>query len=74
MTIARITTPGLAAMGVSVTLLWSCLIGERVLMRNAAHEQTRLLHEMNLLRQKQRSEPASAPLPVRPHRPQAAKG
>ena len=73
MTIARITAPGLAAMGVSVALLWSCLIGERVLLRNAAGQQARVLHEINLLRQKQRSEPVSAPGPQRPGPYQATK-
>jgi hypothetical protein len=60
-TIAKITTPGLAAMAVSVAFLWSCVIGEQVLLRNAAREQTQVLREMNLLRQRQRIAPVSDP-------------
>ena len=66
MTIAKITTPGLTAMALSVAALWGCLIGEQILVRRAAHEQTQVLREMNLLRQRQRSEPASTPLPQVP--------
>jgi hypothetical protein len=60
--VAKITTPGLTALGVSVALLWCCLISERLLLRNAAEEQTRVMREMSLLRQRQRSEPISTPI------------
>ena len=73
-TVAKITTPGLAALGVSVALLWSCFIGEQVLLRNAAHEQTRVLYEIKLLRERQRSQPASMPVPQRPWPPRPARG
>ena len=73
MTIAKITTPGLTAMGLTVAVLWSCLIGERILVRNAAEEQAQVLREINLLRQKQRSEPASTPLQQLPRPVQAVK-
>jgi len=73
-TIAKITVPGLTAMGVSVLLLWGCLIGERVLARNAAVAQAQILREINLLRQKQRSEPASTPIPRLPQRSETVKG
>ena len=63
MTIAKITTPGLTAMGVSVILLWGCLIGEQVLVRGAAREQTRVLQEIDQLRQGRRDEPVAAPVP-----------
>jgi len=72
--IARITIPGLTAMAASVTLLWGCLIGEQVLIRRAASEQTRVLREMRLLREKQRSEPAADPVPKLPHRSRTARG
>ena len=72
--IARITTPGLTAMAVSVILLWSCLIGERVVMNRAVREQARVLREMNSLRQRQRSLPADAPVPQRPQPRRVAKG
>ena len=74
MPIARITTPGLTAMALSVMLLWSCLISEQVLVRRAMREQARVLREMNILRQRQRSMPAQAPLPQRPRPPRVANG
>ena len=74
MPVARITTPGLAAIGVSVLLLWGCLIGERLLIRSAMREEAQVLHEMHLLRQRQRSEPAADPMPRRPMLPRAARG
>jgi len=72
--IARITTPGLTAMAVSVVLLWSCLIAERIMVRTAVRDETRVLREMNLLRQRQRSLPADEPTPQRPRRPRAVEG
>ena len=63
MTVAKITTPGLAAMGICVAMLWSCLIGERVLTQRAAREQARILHEIHLLRQRQSEQPVDVPLP-----------
>ena len=66
MSIARITTPGLIAVGISVALLWGCLIGERLVVQRAAREEMQALHEMHLLRQRQRSQPADVPVPQRP--------
>ena len=61
-------------MAASVILLWSCLIGERIMVRNAIREETQVLREMRLLRQRQRSMPADAPVPLRPGRPRAVEG
>ena len=74
MTIAKITVPGLAALGVSVAMLWGCLIAERTLVRRAVLEQARVLHEIELLRQKQRAEPVADPLPRIPRRRNATAG
>lgn len=73
MTIAKITGPGLAALAVSVSLLWGCLITERTLTQRAWREQARVLHELELLRQRQRSEPVAIPEHhfSHPHRPAA---
>jgi hypothetical protein len=68
MAIARITGPGLSAMAVSVALLWTCLIAERTIVHRTIREQTQVLHEMEQLRQRQRSEPVSEPRPLRFHR------
>jgi len=72
--IARITTPGLTAMAASVILLWSCLISEQVLVCRAVREQAEVLRDLNRLRQRERSEPVSAPIPLRPRPPRAAEG
>ncbi len=73
MTIAKITGPGLAALGVSVSLLWGCLITERILTERAWHEQARVLRELELLRQRQRDQPVAIPQPhlSHPRRPAA---
>ena len=73
MPIARITTSGLAAMAMSVLLLWSCLIAERLTSRNAARDERRVLREMNMLRQRQRSVPADVPTLQPPTRPRAVE-
>ena len=63
MSAAKITTPGLTAMGLSVALLWGCFIGEQAIRRSATMEQARILHEMNLLRQTVRPQPVFTPIP-----------
>jgi len=68
MNIARITLPGLAGMGVSVALLWGCLISERVIIRHANFERTRALYHMQQLRQDplRRVKTPAAPAPLNP--------
>ncbi len=63
MSIAAITKPGLTAMALSVCVLWACLIGERIIVDRAAREQTAVLRDLTLLRQRLRSEPVSVPVP-----------
>ena len=74
MTIAKITMPGLTAMGLSVAFLWGCLIGEHVLVQRAARQQAGALHDIRLLRQRLRAEPARAPVPRLPHPYRAETG
>ena len=72
MPIAKITGPGLAAIALSVALLWSCLIGERVMVRRAYAERAVVMRDLlrmqrthlqlNPLRRNYRSEPVSAPV------------
>lgn len=50
MKIARITPAGLAGMGISVALLWGCLICERVIVRHASFERARALYNIQQLR------------------------
>ena len=67
MTIAKITGPGLAAMGASVALLWACLLGEHMIARHAAEQEALARHQIQSMRQRQQAEPVVAPVP-RPHR------
>lgn len=73
-TIARITTPGLTAMAASVALLWGCLIGERVILQRAVTERNQVLREMRVLRERQRAEPTTDPVPLLPHHSRTARG
>ena len=50
MKFARITTPGLVGMGITVAVLWGCLIGERVIIRRVSLEQTQALATIQALR------------------------
>jgi hypothetical protein len=68
MAIAKITGPGLAAIGISVALLWGSVIGERTMMRHALTERAQVLREIQRLQRRQRSEPASLPSPRSPRR------
>jgi hypothetical protein len=68
MSIAKITGPGLAAIAVSVALLWGSVIGERVMVRRALTERAQVLREIERLKHRQHSEPASLPSLRTPHR------
>jgi hypothetical protein len=63
MPIAKITGQGLAAMALSVALLWGCVIAEGVLERRAFAERARVLQELQLLQRSTRPEPVSVPIP-----------
>jgi hypothetical protein len=67
MPIARITGQGLAAIALSVALLWSCLIGERLMVSHATARQSKLMRELQQLQRIHRTEPVSAPAPHIPH-------
>lgn len=60
---ANITGQGLASMAILVTLLWSCVIGQRVILRRAnacAEEVIRAMHDLQM---KNRQVPAAVPAP-----------
>jgi hypothetical protein len=61
MPVARITGPGLAAIALSVALLWGCVIGQRVMMRQALLERARVMRQ--LVSPPRRTQPISAPAP-----------
>jgi len=67
MSIARITGPGLAAIGVSVALLWTCVLGEHVMVKQAQIERAQVVRDMQRL-QRRHTEPVSLPSPRSPHR------
>jgi hypothetical protein len=74
MPIVKITGQGLSAIALSVALLWACVIGERVTAQRAFAERARVLRDISRMQRRQRSQPASAPVPFIPHRPRMAAG
>lgn len=74
MAIAQITKPGLAAIGVAVAMLWACAVGERVMVRRAVVDRTRVMLEVQRMHQHPRPEPVSSPSPFRARRPQQVTG
>jgi hypothetical protein len=62
MPIVKITGQGLCAIGLSVALLWGCLIGERVITRDAARERTRVVRELEQMRLERQALPVSVPV------------
>src|SRR5208283_2835010 len=74
MPIAKITGQGLSAMGLAVALLWGCLIGERVITRDAIRERVRVVRELEQMRLERHASPASVPLRRRAGRSPMALG
>jgi hypothetical protein len=74
MPIARITGQGLAAIAVSVGVLWGCVVLEKVNQRNAVVDRIRVVREVRQMQQRYRSLPASAPAPFSRQRPHVTAG
>ena len=74
MPIAKITGQGLAAIAVSVAILWGCLIGQRVMLREAYAERVRVMREVRLLQRRQQPVPVSLPAPHRMPRARTTMG
>ena len=74
MPIAKITGQGLAAIGLSVALLWGCVLGESVMVRRALTERAHVLRDIELLQRRQRSEPVSLPSHRIPQRVRVTAG
>ena len=68
MPIARITGQGLAGIALAVALLWGCLVGERLIIRQSAERRAQVMRELRELQLQHSTRPASTP--VRPFRPQ----
>ena len=60
--IAKITGKGLASLALLVSLLWTCVIGQRVLVRRAEIDTAETLRAMYLLQKKTHHVPAALPL------------
>lgn len=61
MALAKITGEGLTAIAILVVLLWSCAVGERVIVNRANAETTEALRAMRSLQLKNRRLPAATP-------------
>ena len=67
MPIAGITGQGLAAISVSVALLWGCFISERLMVRETLARRSQVMRELHQMQRDHRAEPVSAPAPSGPH-------
>jgi hypothetical protein len=72
--VARITGQGLAAIALSVGLLWGCVIADRLTMRRAWEERARVLRDIERLRTDRLQVPASVPLERPSHRTRDSAG
>jgi hypothetical protein len=63
MPIARITGQGLAAIALSVALLWACLVGERMLLNHSLAQRAQVIRELRQLQLDHRTVPVSVPMP-----------
>ena len=59
--VAKITGQGLTSIAILVALLWTCLIGERVILGHATAGAAQVVRAMRELRFKTRREPAATP-------------
>ena len=67
MPIAKITGQGLAAIALSVALLWACFVGERLLVRHTLDQRVQLMRELHRMQRDHRAQPVYAPTPRGPH-------
>jgi len=64
---AKITGQGLTSIAILVALLWTCAIGERIILGRATADAAQVMRAMRELRFKTRRQPAAAPARP-PHR------
>lgn len=72
MPIAKITEQGLAAIALSVALLWACFIGERLIVRHTLEQRAQVMRQLHQLQRDHqprdhRAQPVSAPAPSSSH-------
>ena len=59
MRLAQITRPGLAAIALSVAVLWGCVVANHLTMRQALAERAQVMRQV--VRSRQRMQPAGTP-------------
>jgi len=59
--VVKITRQGIAAIALSVAILWGCWIATRVMMQRSLAERARVLHDLELLQRKREPEPVFVP-------------
>ena len=64
MPIVRITGQGLAAIALSVTVLWACFIGERLIVHHALARRAQVMRELHQMQRDHGTQPVSAPAPA----------
>jgi len=70
----KITGSGLFAIACAVALLWSCLIGEQIMMRRAQEQRALVLRGLDAQQSWRRPRPVSAPALPPSGRPRLAAG
>jgi hypothetical protein len=65
--VAKITGQGLTSVAILVALLWTCAIGERLILGRANADAAQVMRAMRELRFKTRRQPATVPTRP-PHR------
>ena len=74
MPIAKITGQGLAAIALSVALLWACLIGERLLVSQTLAQRAQLMRELHQMQRDRGTQPVSTPVRPATHSSRVAVG
>lgn len=64
MPIAKITGQGLAAIALSVALLWACFVGERLILNRTYAKRAQVIRELRQMQNLHRTQPVSTPLPA----------
>ena len=72
--VAKITGQGLTSIAILVVLLWTCVIGERLIIRCANADAAQVARAMRDLRFKTRRQPAAVPARLPHRRPRADVG
>jgi hypothetical protein len=74
MPIAKITGQGLAAIALSVALLWACLIGERMLVSQTLAQRAQVMRELHQMQREHGTQPVSTPAHRSAHSARVAIG